>query len=62
MTPPVSSWSESILYSFTGGSDGSNPYAGLPVSSGVLYGTTYTGGTSTACTGGCGTVFAYTLP
>lgn len=32
------------LYSFTGGSDGANPYSELVLSSNVLYGTTYRGG------------------
>lgn len=41
------------LHSFTGGSDGANPYAGLILSSNILYGTAYHGGSS-----GYGTVFA----
>jgi uncharacterized repeat protein (TIGR03803 family) len=71
LTPPASpggAWTESLLYSFdsTGtGSDGVAPYAGVLIGSGgVLYGTTYTGGTA-ACPGssegsGCGTVFSLT--
>jgi uncharacterized repeat protein (TIGR03803 family) len=40
-----SGWQESILYSFTGGSDGSLPWAGLTFdSAGNLYGTTLEGG------------------
>ncbi len=41
------------LYTFTGGSEGANPYAGLILSGNTLYGTAYEGGSS-----GNGTVFA----
>jgi uncharacterized repeat protein (TIGR03803 family) len=38
---------ETVLYSFTGGADGSVPYAGvIRDSAGSLYGTTYAGGTA----------------
>lgn len=51
---------ESVLYSFTGGSDGGGPYAGLIAdAAGNLYGTTYGGG-NTNCTGGCGVVYKVT--
>jgi uncharacterized repeat protein (TIGR03803 family) len=44
---------ETVLYSFTGSSDGAHPYGGLALdSAGNLYGTTYNGGTL-----GFGTVF-----
>jgi len=48
----------SVLYSFTGGSDGSVPYPFLLDGGGNIYGTATTGG-NTACNGvnGCGTVF-----
>src|SRR5271157_5989008 len=51
----------SVLYSFTGSTDGANPLAGLVRDAqGILYGTT-TGGGDLACTvagiNGCGTVF-----
>jgi uncharacterized repeat protein (TIGR03803 family) len=47
---------ETVLYSFTGGSDGSQPFAGLIAdASGNLYGTTNGGGAS-----GNGTVFKVT--
>jgi uncharacterized repeat protein (TIGR03803 family) len=52
---------ETQLYSFKGGKDGSEPYAGLVYHDGYLYGTTYGGGGSAdgACGGGfgCGVVF-----
>ena len=42
-----------ILHSFTGGSDGADPFAGLILSGNTLYGTARFGGSS-----GNGTVFA----
>ena len=54
-------WSQSVLYSFTGGADGGYPFAGLiSDSAGDLYGTTSGGGSgscSNAYTQGCGVVF-----
>jgi len=50
--------SETVLYSFQGGSDGANPAAGLIAdASGNLYGTTSAGGGSGCQSRGCGTVF-----
>lgn len=38
---------QTVLYSFTGGKDGAEPYAGVTLdSAGNLYGTTYAGGTA----------------
>jgi uncharacterized repeat protein (TIGR03803 family) len=48
---------KTILHSFTGGSDGTGPHGLVMDKAGNLYGTTTTGGSGTACTYGCGTVF-----
>src|SRR5271165_1219898 len=45
LTPSNGGWTESVLYSFKGGSDGGNPYAGVIFdAAGNLYGTTALGG------------------
>jgi uncharacterized repeat protein (TIGR03803 family) len=54
------SGTESVLWSFTGGQDGSYPWSGVIFDgSGNLYGTTTEGGEGT-CVGGCGTVYKMT--
>jgi uncharacterized repeat protein (TIGR03803 family) len=54
-------WTETVLYSFTGGTDGGNLQNGVVFNgSGNLYGTTFYGGDGNACNGGCGTVFQLT--
>ena len=58
-------WSESVLYYFSGGADGASPYSGLVFdAAGNLYGTTSTGGATpascyveTSPLSGCGVVF-----
>jgi len=61
LTPPASpggAWTENVLYSFKGGADGAHPVAGVVIGTGgVLYGTTYAGGSSSH-----GTVFSVTPP
>jgi uncharacterized repeat protein (TIGR03803 family) len=62
LTPPTTAggtWTESVLYSFTGTTDGANPYYGALIAdaSGALYGTTVNGGAA-----GGGTVFKLTPP
>jgi uncharacterized repeat protein (TIGR03803 family) len=50
------------LYSFAGGGDGANPYAGLTLSGNTLYGTALYGGTNgTQYFSGLGTVFSISL-
>ncbi len=50
LAPPAAGqtqWTESVLYSFTGGADGGTPVAGLILDThGALYGTTQSGGSS----------------
>ncbi len=53
----TTSGSEHVVYSFKGGSDGATPSGSLIALNGKLYGTTGSGGGSTRCAGGCGTVF-----
>ncbi len=51
-------YTESVIYNFAGGTDGRNPDDGLIAdTAGNYYGTTASGGGSTNCTNGCGTVF-----
>ena len=55
---------ETVLYTFTGGADGANPYGWLtPDGKGHLFGTTSAGGDTNCHNGsltGCGTVFEIT--
>lgn len=54
-------WQESVLYTFSGGKDGSHPRAGLIFdSAGNLYGTASEGGSFTNCLTGCGVAFKLT--
>jgi uncharacterized repeat protein (TIGR03803 family) len=58
---PDGSWTENVLYTFVGGSDGGVPMGGVVFDrAGNLYGTTSVGGGSTQCTPGCGTLFELT--
>ena len=56
---------ETVLYTFTGGTDGGGPFGGLSLdSAGNFYGTTVTGGNLNDCTtgggAGCGVIFKIT--
>jgi uncharacterized repeat protein (TIGR03803 family) len=54
---------ETVLYTFQGGGDAANTNGPLVSDQqGNLYGTTFTGGESPNCNGGCGTVFKLTRP
>src|SRR5216110_1792535 len=60
LRPTPSGWEHTVLYSFTGGSDGGEPYKGVTVDrEGNLYGSAVTGG-SGSCEGGCGVVYKLT--
>ncbi|MGA2736107.1 MAG: choice-of-anchor tandem repeat GloVer-containing protein [Bryobacteraceae bacterium] len=67
LTPPASpgrSWSETVLHTFTGPGDGTQPNGVALGSDGQLYGTTESGGTGPCYGGfsGCGTVYSLTPP
>jgi uncharacterized repeat protein (TIGR03803 family) len=65
LTPPDvpgGDWTKTVIYAFQGGQDGAHPLGNLMSRNGVLYGTTYQGGGSKSCDGGCGTVFRLTPP
>src|SRR5207248_3353836 len=53
-------WVQTVLYSFTSGADGGEPYKGVTIDrQGNLYGTAVSGG-SGSCEGGCGVVYKLT--
>jgi hypothetical protein len=66
LSPPAAGatkWSETTLYRFKGVPDGDEPFAGLIFdSAGNLYTTTENGGSTVACTYGCGTVVKLSPP
>jgi uncharacterized repeat protein (TIGR03803 family) len=59
LTPSATGWKHHVLYQFTGGADGGEPYGGLTLDTwGNLYGTAVVGGTGGSCVeSGCGVVF-----
>jgi uncharacterized repeat protein (TIGR03803 family) len=54
---PNGTWSETLLYTFMGGTDGGFPSALVLDGAGNLYGTSLSGGITQSPCGGCGTVF-----
>src|SRR6266542_768058 len=60
LSPSPTGWEHTVLYSFTSGADGGEPYKGVTLDrEGNLYGTAVTGG-SGSCGGGCGVVYKLT--
>jgi uncharacterized repeat protein (TIGR03803 family) len=60
LSPTPTGWLHTVLYSFTSGADGGEPYKGVTLDrQGNLYGTAVTGG-SGSCEGGCGVVYKLT--
>jgi uncharacterized repeat protein (TIGR03803 family) len=60
LSSTTNGWVHTVLYSFTGGADGGEPYKGVTLDrEGNLYGTAVTGG-SGSCEGGCGVVYKLT--
>src|SRR6266576_6230508 len=60
LSPSGNDWVHTVLYSFTGGPDGGEPYKGVTLDAqGNLYGTAVTGG-SGSCEGGCGVAYKLT--
>ncbi|HZP65064.1 MAG TPA: choice-of-anchor tandem repeat GloVer-containing protein [Rudaea sp.] len=65
LAPPrngAGAYALTTLHSFAGGDDGADPTNIVADRYGNLYGVTSAGGGSSACSGGCGTVFALTPP
>jgi uncharacterized repeat protein (TIGR03803 family) len=58
LSPSSTGWTETVIYTFTGGADGSYPNGNLIFdASGNLYGTAPAGGNTTNCSAGCGVIF-----
>ena len=60
LSPSATGWTHTVLYSFTGSTDGGEPYKGVTHDThGNIYGTAVTGGGG-SCEGGCGVAFKLT--
>src|SRR6266446_6587638 len=60
LTSSDTGWAHTVLYSFTGGADGGEPYKGVTLDAqGNIYGTAVTGGSGN-CEGGCGVAYKLT--
>ena len=61
LPPGTGRWTQSVLYAFTGGTDGGLPLSGLTFDqAGNIYGVTVQGGDLGVCGQGCGTVYEFT--
>ena len=62
LSPSASGWVHTVLYSFTGGADGGQPYKGVTLDAEEnLYGTAVVGGSGGVCAeDGCGVVYKLT--
>jgi uncharacterized repeat protein (TIGR03803 family) len=61
MSTSSAGWVHEVLYNFSGGLDGGQPYGGVTLDAqGNLYGTAVIGGTGLACEEGCGVAFKLT--
>ncbi len=60
LTPSSLGWTEAVLYSFTGGSDGGTPLGTLEVGPSSVSGTAVYGGNYSCNYGPCGTIFQLT--
>ena len=57
LSPTPNGWVHTVLYSFTGGADGGEPYKGVTLDrDDNLYGTAVTGGWG-SCEGGLGVIY-----
>ncbi|MBA3543311.1 MAG: hypothetical protein H0T83_02565 [Chthoniobacterales bacterium] len=60
LSPVGAGWVHTVLYNFTGGADGGEPYKGVTLdAAGNLYGSAVTGGAG-SCEGGCGVTYRLT--
>jgi len=54
-------WKQTVLYAFTGGTDGGLPLSGLTFDdAGDIFGVTVQGGDDNVCSYGCGAIYEYT--
>lgn len=60
LSPSAHGWRESVIHTFSGGSDGALPVSIVFDSAGNLYGAADAGGSTNCPYGGCGTIFKLT--